>query len=769
MRFLKRNPPDVALEKVADVLFEEYGVEGDLTQFESERDQNMRVDTVEGSYLFKVCNADEDQAVIDLQIQALRHIERVDPAVPVPRTLPTLTGAATGPLVSPDGTRHTVRLMSFLDGVIAGSRPEFDTPTFRRNTGTTLARLDIALRGFFHPAARQDHPWDLSRVPRLLEYTRHIENESARRNVVSILERVRDHTLPACAGLRHQVIHQDAHTWNLVVDPGDPAEISGIIDFGDMVYGPLVSELAVAAYLGGRADPSPETLVDIVAGYDAVVPLERGDVEVLFDLVLGRMAMNLTIAEARAALFPEEASYDSEREGLSERIEDALEAASDVEASLRRVLGFPSHASDVSTSQLREDRVNSLGRHSPHFYAEPLHVAAAEGMWIHGADERRYLDFYNNVPSVGHTNPRVVNAISRQQATLNTNTRYLYSTVVEYAQRLAATLDHGLDVCLFVNSGSEANDVASQIAKHRTGADGLLTMTGAYHGMTEAVLEMSNEEFAPRSSDIATIPAPDDFRHAPMAPARAADEAESAIARIKEAGHELAGFFIDPAMTSSGIPNVPPGFIDAIAGVVRAHGGLVVSDEVQAGFGRTGVMWGHGRERFVPDVVTIGKPAGNGQPLGVVVTRREILDGFMEQTELFSTFGGNPVSCAAGLAVLDVIESEGLVANSAAVGKYLKDSLIRLAEKQNLIGDVRGSGLLVGLELVSDRDNKTPAGRETALLVELMREAGVLVGTAGRQRNTLKLRPPLIARPQHVDTFIEALDSSLSEVDRRQP
>ncbi|MCH8984637.1 MAG: aminotransferase class III-fold pyridoxal phosphate-dependent enzyme, partial [Acidobacteria bacterium] len=198
-------------------------------------------------------------------------------------------------------------------------------------------------------------------------------------------------------------------------------------------------------------------------------------------------------------------------------------------------------------------------------------------------------------------------------------------------------------------------------------------------------------------------------------------------------------------------------------------GGLVVSDEVQAGFGRTGVMWGHGRERFVPDVVTIGKPAGNGQPLGVVVTRREILDGFMEQTELFSTFGGNPVSCAAGLAVLDVIESEGLVANSAAVGQYLKDSLVRLAETQNLIGDVRGSGLLVGLELVSDRDNKMPAARETALLVELMREAGVLVGTAGRQRNTLKLRPPLIARPQHVDTFIKALDSSLSEVDRRQP
>ena len=372
MRFLRRNVPDVPLENVAGVLVEEYGIEGDLTALESERDQNLRVDTAERSYLFKVCNADEEEAVIDLQIQALRHIERVDSAVPVPRALPTLTGAATSSVDGLDGTSHTVRLMSFLDGVVAGSRPEFDTPMFRRNTGATLARLDSALRGFFHPAARQDHPWNVSQLPRLAEYTRHIENQSARRNVVSILDRVRDHSLPACATLRHQVIHQDAHTWNLVVDPENPAEIAGIIDFGDIVHGPLITELAVAAYLAGRADASPLSLLDIVAGYDAVVPLERGDVEVMFDLVLGRMAMTLIIAETRAALYPDEPAYDSEREGLPERIEDALEAASDVESSLLRVLGFSSSAGGESTSQLREDRVASLGRHSPHFYADPF-------------------------------------------------------------------------------------------------------------------------------------------------------------------------------------------------------------------------------------------------------------------------------------------------------------------------------------------------------------------------------------------------------------
>ncbi len=767
MRFLRRNPPDVPLEKVTTVLFEEYGVEGELTILESERDQNVRVDTAERSYLFKVCNADEDEAVIDLQIQALRHIERVDPGVPVPRALPTLTGATTGSVLSPDGTSHTVRLMSFLDGVVAGSRPEFDTPTFRRNTGTTLARLDNALRGFFHPAARQDHPWDLSRAPRLLEYTRHIENESARRNVVSILERVRDHTLPACATLRHQVIHQDAHTWNLIVDPEAPAEISGIIDFGDIVHGPLINELAIAAYLGGRADSSPETLVDIVAGYDAVVPLEGGDVGVMFDLVLGRMAITLTIGEAGRRCFPMNLPTTGSGRGC------------------RRGSRMPSrphpmsraHCSECWGSRLPDAvcrRPNSAKTVSPRWVVIHLTSTRNPFTWSPPRGCGSTVLTESGISTSTTTCQPSDTPTSRPQRHLPTagNPEHQHPLPVfdrgRVRQRLAATLDHGLGACLFVNSGSEANDVASQIVKHRTGADGLLMMAGAYHGMTQGSLEISDEDFVPQSPNVAAITAPDDFRHASATPADAAEEADGAIGRITDAGHELAGFFVDPAMTSSGIPNVPSGFINAIAGAVRAHGGLVVSDEVQAGFGRTGMMWGYQREGFVPDVVTIGKPVGNGQPLGVVITTRETLDGFMEQTELFSTFGGNPVSCAAGLAVLDVIEDEGLVANAAVVGKYLEDSLIRLAETHSLIGDVRGSGLLVGVELVGDPDQMTPAPVETALLVELMREAGVLVGTEGLHSSILKLRPPLIAHPRHVDLLIEALDASLDEVDRRR-
>ena len=741
MKFFRPTTPDLPLDLVADVLATQYGLEGGLTSYVSERDQNIRVVSGEAAYLFKVCTADEDEEVVDLQIQALRHVERVDSAVPIPRALPTLSGTDFGHVTSGNGTRHVVRLLSYLDGEVA-DRPEYDTPEFRRDTGAKLAGLDRALRGFFHSAARQDHPWDLMRVPRLLEHVDHIADESTRRKVIAILERARDETIPACVGLRHQVIHQDAHTSNLVLDPVRPTEVTGIIDFGDLVYAPLIVELAISAYLSERPDPSPHALVEIAVGFDGVTPLEEAEVDVLYDLVLARMAMSATIVAARQALFPSEYSSETDQDLVSQRIGRAVKAAPDVTDQLRRVLGFSRRSASLATAQLHARRVAFLGEHSPYFYKVPLHVVAAKGMWIEGADGKRYLDFYNNVPTVGHNHPQVVNAVSRQLGTLNTNTRYLYSVVVDYAERLTATLGHDLDVCLFVNSGSEANDVASQILKQRSETDRLLVIKGSYHGMTEAALAITGEDDS-TAPNVTTI---DIDRPTESLP------------------DSLAGFFVDPALTSNGIPTIPPGVFASISREVRQRGGLVVADEVQAGFGRTGVMWGHEQQGFVPDIVTMGKPAGNGQPLGVVVTRREILDDFLKHTGLFSTFGGNPVSSAAGLAVLDVIDREGLVENSADVGAYLKDSLRELAHSQELIGAVRGNGLMVALELVTGGEKKTPAIAETAQLIELMREAGVLVGAAGMTRSVLKLRPPLIASREDVDLLVKALDSSLSRL-----
>ena len=759
LKFLDRNPPNLPTESIRDSLREIYGLEGQMTRFDSERDQNTMVTSEVGQFLFKVCNAEEDRAVIDLQIAVLHHLAQVDPGLPVPRALPTISGAHTAEVTTTDGVTHVVRLMSFVEGETIRDHPEADTPALRRNTGGMLARLDVALRGFMHPAAQQDHPWAMTQAPALLAFTHHISDPKAQSLIHAILERMRDDSLPRAQRTRHQVVHQDAHTGNLVIDPTDPNQVAGIIDFGDLVYAPLIMDLAVASDLTGRPSWDPESLLDLAIGYDTVLPLESEEVDLLPDLVLGRMAMTATIVAARAVLFPDVSAYIDLEHDLWEQIQRVAEAAPELRQNLRRSLRFPISA---DTEKLRSDRKRVMS--TPHFYEEPLHLERGDGVHLYGADGTRYLDFYNNVPTVGHSHPHVVNAIARQAAVLNTNTRYLYPNVVEYAQRLTESLGAGLDVCLFVNSGSEANDVAWQISRLVTGNEGLLVMEDAYHGITQAGLAMTTAKSLPANDHVQEIPAPDDYRGAVTEASQAAADTTIAIAALADRGFAPAAYIVDSAMCSSGIPDTPLDFLGTIAPLVRGAGGLVIADEVQSGFGRLGAMWGHELLGMKADIVTLGKPVGNGHPMGVVITSREILAQFQSRVRLFSTFGGNPVSCAAGLAVLDVIEREDLVENSRSTGDYLRAQLWKLADEHKIIGDVRGRGLLVGLELVTSRDTKAPATDETRRLIELLRQNGALVGKDGGFGHVLKLRPPLVTKPEDVDRFIAALDRSLIQL-----
>ncbi|MET1026208.1 MAG: aminotransferase class III-fold pyridoxal phosphate-dependent enzyme, partial [Dongiaceae bacterium] len=398
-----------------------------------------------------------------------------------------------------------------------------------------------------------------------------------------------------------------------------------------------------------------------------------------------------------------------------------------------------------------------------------------EGVWLIDAAGRRYLDCYNNVPHVGHCHPQVTAAIIDQVQRLNTNTRYLGEQVVAYSERLTATLEgSGLSVCAFVNSGSEANDIAWRIAKAYTGHTGGLTMEFAYHGITEAI-----DAFSPANSlsgriepHMRCLIAPDPYRGAyrqsgdgdpaDLATLYAAD-ADHAIATLAEAGHRPAAFMVDSAFMTNGVLDVLPGYLDQVFEKVRAAGGLCIADEVQSGFGRMGdVMWGHRHHAVTPDIVTIGKPAGNGHPLGVVITRPEIMSAFLRQSQFFSTFGGNNVSCAAGLAVLDVIEQENLVDNAATTGSYFKRGLRHLQQKHALIGDVRGTGLAIGVELVLDRDSRLPARYQTRRVINLLRADGVLIGSEGLLGNVLKIRPPIVFQREHADIALAALDRALS-------
>jgi len=424
----------------------------------------------------------------------------------------------------------------------------------------------------------------------------------------------------------------------------------------------------------------------------------------------------------------------------------------------------------MQSDSLLERRYRVLGRNSPLFYDKPLHLVRGEGVWLYDADGRRYLDAYNNVPHVGHCHPRVVAALSRQAAALNIHTRYLDENIVAYAERLTSLFDPRLSMAMFCCTGSEANELALRIARDCSGGLGIISTAWAYHGNTAAVMQLSSL-FTPedrRGPNVRTVPVMDPYRDRAgrsdeeLATAYA-DDVKRAIDSFTAAGVRFAGLLYCTAFSSEGLPTLPRGFMAKALAHVHAAGGYFIADEVQAGFGRLGShMWGHQKLGVVPDIVTLGKPMGNGHPLAAVVARRELVEAFTGRNMYFNTFGGNAVSAAVGTAVLDVIEEERLVENARVVGAYTLEKLKELAERHALIGDVRGAGLFFAVELVGDRKLKTPATAQTKRLVNLMRERGVLISRIGIHDNILKIRPPMPFSSQHADLLVDTLDQTMA-------
>ncbi len=426
----------------------------------------------------------------------------------------------------------------------------------------------------------------------------------------------------------------------------------------------------------------------------------------------------------------------------------------------------------MKADSLLERRYRVLGRNSPLFYDKPLHLVRGEGVWLYDAEGKRYLDAYNNVPHVGHCHPRVVAALSRQAAMLNTHTRYLDENVVAYAERLTSLFDPKLSMAMFCCTGSEANELALRIARDCSGGMGIISTAWAYHGNTAAVMQVSSL-FTPedkRGPYVRTVPVMDPYRERAgrsdeeLATAYAND-VKNAIDAFAADGVRFAGLLFCTAFSSEGLPTVPSGFMAKALAHVHAAGGYFIADEVQGGFGRLGgQMWGHQKLGVIPDIVTLGKPMGNGHPLAGVIARSDLVNEFAGRNMYFNTFGGNPVSAAVGTAVLDVLEDERLLENAVTVGNYTLGRLKKLADRHALIGDVRGAGLFFAVELVTDRSTKVPATAQTKRLVNLMRERGVLISRIGIHDNILKIRPPMPFSRQHADLLIETLDAVMADL-----
>ncbi|GAB0120305.1 aspartate aminotransferase family protein [Acidisoma sp. 7E03] len=405
-------------------------------------------------------------------------------------------------------------------------------------------------------------------------------------------------------------------------------------------------------------------------------------------------------------------------------------------------------------------RLAAFGRGAVLFYKQPIEMVSAQGTRMRAADGREYLDLYNNVPSVGHCHPRVVEAVQRQVARLNIHTRYLVEPVTAYAEALLATFPPALGNVTFSCTGSEANDLALRLARLASGAQGIIVTEGAYHGNTASVTEVSPSTYKRGRwpAYVRTVPAPDARIYGDDLATGFAAAVRAEMEVLAEGGFGTAALLVDTIFSSDGIFADPAGFLAPAVQAVQAAGGLFIADEVQPGFGRTGAaLWGFLRHGVQPDIVTLGKPMGNGIPLAGLVTRPDILALLSEHYGYFNTFGGNPVAAAAGHAVLQVIAEEGLVENARTVGAYLRDGVRALALPE--IGAVRGAGLYIGVDVV-DPATGAPDARRTTQLMNALREEGVLIGAAGLGANVLKIRPPLCLSTADVDEFLAALTAA---------
>ena len=421
----------------------------------------------------------------------------------------------------------------------------------------------------------------------------------------------------------------------------------------------------------------------------------------------------------------------------------------------------------MSNSEMMARRRRLLGPNVRLFYDDPVHLVRGAGTWVWDAGGRRYLDAYNNVPHVGHCHPVVLEAITRQAGLLNTHTRYLHDGILDYVERLIALLPDTVTCAAMVCTGSEANDLALRMAQAATGKRGIIATNHTYHGNTAAVSQLSTTSppVGGFAGHIRHVPAPDSYR--PMGGAEHsvlfAQAVEAACQSLIAEGHGVSAMILCPFFVNEGFPDLPPGFLDPALTVLRRHGGLLIADEVQPGFGRIGShFWGYQRAAVVPDIVTMGKPMGNGHPVAALATSDDIMSAFRAHHGYFNTFGGNPVSCAAAMAVLDVIEGEGLQAKAAQTGAVLTAGLAALAQRHDCIGDIRGSGLAMAAEIVSDRGAKTPDKATCARIVNAMRQGGVLMGSNGIHANVLKIRPPMAFGPAEAEHLLGVLDGVLS-------
>ncbi|HUF46950.1 MAG TPA: aminotransferase class III-fold pyridoxal phosphate-dependent enzyme [Vicinamibacterales bacterium] len=755
-----------SLDVVAAAIKQAFNLSGTLTRLPGQH-LNYRLDLGSGRQFVVKVAEDYNEPAVDLQFRLVELAHAAELGIALPRVYTTTTGHATSATTfGSSGLR--VRLLDFVPGTTWAETPVRPAGLFG-DLGRVLAALNRALTTLGPPDRPRTHAWDLAAA---LQHRGKIAlvTDRHRRQLLEWTFLQYAGAVPELARLPHALIHGDANDENVLV-AGD--RVSGLIDFGDALWNPSVCELAIALAYAMLDEDDPLTAgARVVAGYDAERSLSLDELRVLLPLVLGRLSVTVAMAAHHWTIDPDHPTWfvtEARAWALLERL-TAIDPA-DAGTRLAAGTGRDPHADrGAPAADLLARRRRVVGSALSVAYRAPLKIVRGRGPFLIDDRGRTFLDLVNNVCHVGHCHRRVVEAAARQMARLNTNTRYLHDYLIAYAERLTATLPAGLDVCLFVTSGSEANELALRLAMTQTGRRDLLVVDGAYHGHTSRLIAASPYKFmGPGGSGVAepwvhVVPMPDGYRGVHRGATRATGVAYGdEVGRVLAAAPApVAAFLTESLMSCGGQIVPPPGYLETAFAHVRRAGGLCIVDEVQTGFGRVGShFWGFELQNVVPDIVVLGKPMGNGHPIGAVVTTRAIADAFANGMEFFSTFGGNPVSCAVGLAVLDVIADEGLQAHALDVGTRLRQGLSGLSARHPLLGDVRGAGLFVGVDLVRDRATREPAAREADDLVNRLASRGILASTDGPHHNVIKIKPPMVVTADDVDMVVRVLDDEL--------
>lgn len=744
---------------IKKVLKEHYNLASTtLSKLEGYDSINHKISSPKGSFVLKMYSfSHELVALLEAEDTVLSNLKKAR-NIEVPYSISNNEGA---PYTMIDGSIY--RLLPFLEGRFISEVEH--TIEILESFGKALALIDKSLLGLYSASLQgKETPWDLKHFKNNKKYLQDIENPMDRSLVHYFFVQFDENIYPIQGQLRKSVIHNDANDWNVLTKNG---RVTGIIDFGDMCSTWLINELAIGlTYLMMGKEEPLEVAKVVIKAYHKNYSLQLNEIDSLYYLIAARLCTSVC-----NSAYAKKQKPNSEYITISEKPAwDLLRkwiqiSPTNAKDTFRISCGFKKTQKHNLKKQLLQRGKNFSGALSIS-YTNPIHMSRSAFQYMYDTEGNTFLDAYNNIMQVGHCHPSVVEAGQRTLARLNTNTRYIYDEFLSYSEKLLAKFPPSLNKVFFVNSGSAATDLAIRMAKAHTKKKKIMVLEHGYHGNTQNGIDISHYKYnhhggTGKAEDIVEAPLPKVFQSGfENEDDAAAYFAKKTFSRIKEHEGEIAAFIAEPIVGCGGQVPLPRNYLREIYPKIRTQGGICISDEVQVGFGRLGAyFWGYEMYDVVPDMVILGKPMGNGHPMGAVVTTTEISNSFDNGMEFFSSFGGNPVSCAIGEAVLEVLEKEDLQNQAIKVGKYLKNELKSLGEKYPEIADVRGEGLFLGVELLDK--NNLPDTKLASMVKNGLRNHHILVSTDGPYDNVIKIKPPLYFNGNNVNQLIGVLDTIL--------